>query len=217
MPDFDLQEHLQGLQDLPNYDVEHEHDIPSMDARAVAGLLEGAVEALAESSEAITDFAVFDSYRSLLKHAEHLQGATMSKLLDSISSAFQVQVDATMDQDDSQALLEHRMPLEMYGFLLHWFVSAAEKVKASGEEEAPAAPAPRARKGKGGKAVGTKAASAKRAEGWTWVDQIPGTLSVISKVLRLKTQRIWMTTADRDTFIGYVPSALHVNSRPTCL
>ncbi|THH31058.1 hypothetical protein EUX98_g3140 [Antrodiella citrinella] len=204
MPDFDLQEHLQALQDIHNYDIEHEHDIPSMDARAVAGLLERAVEALAESSESITDFSVFDAYRSLLKHAENLQGATMSKLLDSISSAFQAQVDATMDQDDSQALLDYRAPLEMYAFLLHWFVSAAEKVKASGEEEAPAAPAPRARKGKGAKAAGSKAVSAKRPEGWTWIDQIPSTLGVISKVLRLKTQRIWMTTADRDTFIGCI-------------
>lgn len=205
---FDLQEQIQALQDLSSYDIEHEHDIPSMDARAIAALLERAVEALAEAPDAITDSQVFDAYRSLLKHSEHLQGATMSKFLDSICSAFQAQVDATMEQEDSQALLEHRAPLEMFAFLLQWFVSAAEKVKASGEEEAPAVPQPRARKGRGGKAVANRTAAARHAEGWTWVDQIPSTLAVISKVLRLKTQRIWTTTADRDTFIGYVTCSI---------
>ncbi|TCD67328.1 Condensin complex subunit [Steccherinum ochraceum] len=211
MTSFDLQENIQHLQDVAHYDLEHEHDIPSMDARGIAALLEGAVESLAESSDNITDLAVFDAYRSLLKYAEHLQGTTMSKLLDSISSAFQAQIDSAYEQEDSQALLEHRAPLEMYAFLLLWFVTAAEKVRASGEEEAPAAPAPRRGKGRGGRAGGARAAPARQAEGWTWMDQIPGTLNVLYKVLRLKTQRIWTTTADRDAFIGCVTKpAYHI-------
>lgn len=208
MVHFDLQENLQALQDVPHYDLENEHDIPSMDARRIAAVLERAVEALAESPDAITDMEVFDAYRCLLKHAEHLQGTTMSKLLDSISSAFQAQVEATMEQEDSQLLPEHKAPLEMYAFLMHWFVIAAEKVKASGEEEAPATPAPKGRKGRGGKAGGSRAAAARSNEGWTWMGQIKPTLIVLAKVLRLRTQRIWTTTADRDTFIGCVQCLL---------
>ncbi|KAK7694121.1 hypothetical protein QCA50_003697 [Cerrena zonata] len=127
----------------------------------------------------------------------------MTKMLDSISSAFQAQVEATLkdvENEEPQVFMAHKTPLEMYGFLLHWFVSAAEKVKSSGDDEAPAPP-PKARRGKGAKAAISRAAPAK---GWTWEGQIPNTLAVISRVLRLKTQRIWTTTAERDTFIGCI-------------
>lgn len=198
---FDLQEEIQGLLDIPKYEIPNEHDVSSLDPRSINGLLERAVEALAESTDAIIEPDVFDTYRSLLKYAEYLQGTIMNKMLDSISSAFQAQVEATLrdvDNEEPQVFMAHKTPLEMYAFLLHWFVSAAEKVKSSGEDEA-AAPPPKARRGKGAKAAMSRAAPAR---GWTWEDQIPNTLAVISKVLRLKTQRIWTTTAERDTFIG---------------
>lgn len=199
---FELQEELQALQDISSYDIPNEHDIPSMEPRTVMMLLERAVEAIAESSDSITEPQVFDAYRSLLKHAEHLQGTTMSKLLDSISSAFLAQVESTqrdLEEDDQQTYASHKTTLEMYAFLLQWFVSAAEKVKATGEEEAPPPPT-RGRRGRGGKAA-TSRSTARRAEHWTWQDQIPGALMLISKVLRLKTQRLWTTTPERDTFI----------------
>lgn len=208
MDSFELQEELQNLQDLSTYEVPNEHDIPSMDTRSVTQLLETAVEALAESSDAIADPNVFDAYRSLLKYAEALQGSLMNKLLDSISSACQAQVDATardVDHEDQQTVAAHKMPLEMYAFLLNWFVGAAEKVKASGgEENAAAAPPPRARRGRGGKAGTSRQAAKKNTEEWTWIEQIPQTLGIISKVLRLKTQRIWVTTVERDTFINCI-------------
>jgi condensin complex subunit 1 len=167
---------------------------------------------VAESSDAITDPEVFDVYRSLLKYSDAVPGPIMSKLLDSISSGLQAQLEATMrdvEQEDQQTYMAHKMPLEMYAFLLQWFVTAAEKVKMSEDEEAaPATPAPKSRKGRGAKAgsgrATTRVAAAKKNGTWTWIDQIPGTLNLISKVLRLKTQRIWTTTADRDTFITCV-------------
>lgn len=128
----------------------------------------------------------------------------MSKLLDSISSGLATQVDATVrdvEQEDQQTFMSHKLPLEMYAFLLQWFVSAAEKVKAPAEEE-PATPAPaRARKGRGGKTATARTPAAKRRESWTWIDQIPTTLALIGKALRLKTHRIWTTTSERDAFI----------------
>lgn len=203
--EFELQEELQSLEDVATYDIPHEHDISSMDARTVSALLEGAVQSIAESSDNITEPQVFDAYRSLLKHAEHLQGTTMSKLLDSISSAFQAQVDASMrdtETEEQETFVLHKMALEMYAFLLQWFVSAAEKVKATGEEDAPAA-APRARRGRGGKTAAARAVAARKSEHWSWQDQIPAALMLASKVLRLKTQRLWTTTPERDTFIKY--------------
>ncbi|KAG6377328.1 non-SMC mitotic condensation complex subunit 1-domain-containing protein [Boletus reticuloceps] len=95
--------------------------------------------------------------------------------------------------------MAHKIPLEMYAFLLHWFVSAAEKVKLRGEEGAPHPP-PKGRRGRGGKAGGSRAA-ARTADTWSWVDQIPGTLELFSKAMKLKTHRIWMTSPERDAFI----------------
>lgn len=204
--DFDLQEELQSFLDLSSYEIPNEHDISSMDARTVSALLEKAIQALAESSDEITQPQVFDAYRSLLKHAEHLPGTTMSKLLDSVSSAFQAQVDVTLrdlEEEEQQTYTSHKNALEMYAFLLQWFVSAAEKVKASGEEDAPPPPT-RGRRGRGGKTAAARAAAVKRTGHWSWQEQIPGTLILISKVLRLRTQRLWSTTPERDTFIKYI-------------
>ncbi|EMD38787.1 hypothetical protein CERSUDRAFT_133306 [Gelatoporia subvermispora B] len=212
MDSFDLQEELQALQDLANYDIPNEQDVASMDTRSLTRALESAVEALAESSDNITDPIVFDTYRSLLKHSEALQGALMNKLLDSLSSAYQAQVDSTVrdiEQEDQQTVAAHKMPLEMYAFLLKWFVTAAEKVKSSGEDDAPVAPVPKARRGRGGRVASSRGAPKKTAEEWSWMEQIPAFLSLISRVLRLKTQRIWMTTAERDTFINCITGPVY--------
>ncbi|KAF9457593.1 non-SMC mitotic condensation complex subunit 1-domain-containing protein [Collybia nuda] len=200
---FELQDEIQSLQDTEAYEIPHEHD---PETEHPERLLEAAVEAVAESSDAIQDPEVFDVYRSLLKHSKHVPGTIMSKLLDSISSGLQIELDATMrevEQGDQQGYMEHKLPLEMYAFLLHWFVIAAEKVKASDDDEG-AAPAPKARRGRGGKAggrVNTRTTTNKKNESWTWDVQIPPTLALISKVLRLQTQRIWTTTAEREAFI----------------
>ncbi|KAJ7454842.1 non-SMC mitotic condensation complex subunit 1-domain-containing protein [Mycena latifolia] len=201
---FELRDELQALQDLDTYTIPHDHDLSSEDP---ARLLEGAVEAVAESSDAIGDPEVFDVYRSLLKYSDAVPGATMSKLLDSLSSGLQAELDATvrdLDQESAQVYCAHKVPLEMYAFLLQWFVSAAEKVKQA-DGDGPATPAPKARKPRGGKAAASgrsaRGANAKKAE-WTWMGQIPATLNLISKVLRLSTQRIWTTTAEKDTFIS---------------
>ncbi|KAI0684926.1 non-SMC mitotic condensation complex subunit 1-domain-containing protein [Cytidiella melzeri] len=211
MESFDLQEELQSLQDFSNYEIPNEHDISVMDGRSVAAVLEGTVEAVAESSDAITDPNVFDSYRSLLKHAEKLQGAIMIKILDSISSGFQTQVDTTLRDsadEDQQALASRKLALEMYGFLLHMFALAAERVKAGGDEDIPAAPA-RGRRGRGGKAAAARNAATRGVERWSWDAQIPAVLNLITKVFRIKTQRIWVTTVDRDTFINCITAPIY--------
>lgn len=223
---FELQDELQSLQEIDSYEIPHEHDPETEDPeRLLEGIvskiisskkklkykISAAVEAVAESSDAIKDPEVFDVYRSLLKHSKHVPGTIMSKLLDSISSGLQAELDATtrdVEQGDQQGYMEHKLPLEMYGFLLQWFVTAAEKVKASDDDEgAAAASAPKARRGRGGKAGGrtnTRTTSNKKSESWTWDVQIPPTLALISKGLRLPTQRIWTTTAEREAFISCV-------------
>ncbi|KAF9233399.1 non-SMC mitotic condensation complex subunit 1-domain-containing protein [Melanogaster broomeanus] len=196
---FELQDELQSLQDVSSYEIPNEHDVHDTDA---APLLQHAVDRIAHSSDAIIEMEIFDIFRSLLKHADAVPGPLMSKLLDSIASGFSAQIDATMRdsrEDDQQVVMEHKTPLEMYPFLLHWFVSAAEKVKPVVEDDATQ-PQPKPRRGRGGKA-GTSRAAAKKVESWTWIDQIPATLELFAKAMKLKTHRIWMTSPERDAFI----------------
>ncbi|KAI0063924.1 hypothetical protein BV25DRAFT_1906937 [Artomyces pyxidatus] len=204
MTNFDLQEELQALQDAANYNIEQEHDIRSMEPRDIDALLQRAVGAIVESSDAITDPEVFDILRSMLKHADAIPGILMSKLLDAISSGFVAQVDAAMqdlDHEEQQVYIAHKAPIEMYAFLLQWFASAAENVKGTDEEAATALPT-KSRKGKGTKAGNPRPTAKAKTTEWTWMAQIAPTLSLISKVLRLPTPKLWPTTGEKETFIG---------------
>jgi condensin complex subunit 1 len=173
-------------------------------------ILVAAVESLADSSDNILEPEVFDVFRSFLRHRQALSGPVMNKILDSISSGFGSQVEATLrdvETEDHHTTMVHKTPLEMYAFLLHWFVNVADNVKPPDDDEiVPLAAPAKARRGRGGKAATGKASSShaqanKHPEHWTWIEQIPQTLALICKALRLKTQRIWTASTDRDTFI----------------
>lgn len=175
---------------------------------------EGVVEIVAESSENIADPATFDTYRSLLKHHSHLKGSVVNKMLDSISSGLATQVDAAMhdiESEDQQTAMSHRLPLEMYCFLLQWFVSIADEGKPTeGEDPISVPPPAKGRRGRGGragtgKATGGRGQSKKAVDQWSWADQIPAILALVSRVLRLKTKRVWTSTSDLDAFITYAP------------
>ncbi|KAF9225678.1 hypothetical protein BS17DRAFT_750004 [Gyrodon lividus] len=210
---FELQDELQSLQDISSYDIPNEHDIHDAEA---GPLLQHAVNRIAHSSDFITDMEIFDIFRSLLKHADAVPGPLMSKLLDSIASGFNAQIDAAVRdsrEEDQQIVMAHRTPLEMYAFLLNWFVSAAERVKSAGEDDTTPQPQPKSRRGRGGKA-GTSRAAVKKVEAWTWMDQIPATLELFSKAMKLKTHRIWMTSPERDAFITCLTRpAYHIAER----
>ncbi|KAF8269469.1 non-SMC mitotic condensation complex subunit 1-domain-containing protein [Lactarius quietus] len=211
---FDLQEELQALQDTENYPIEHEHDVRSMEPGEMDGLLQQAVSAIAESAEAITSPDTFDILRSFLKCADAVPGILMSKLLDVITSGFAAEVDAAaqdIDHEDQQTCAAHKVPIEMYAFLLNWSARSAEKVNAPHEDAPPAAAPAKSRRGRGGKAAQPRAAAKNRAPEWSWKDQIVPMLTLISKVLKLKTSKIWTVSGERETFIGCLTApAYHI-------
>ena len=116
----------------------------------------------------------------------------MTKLLDSLLSGLQAEVEAAsrdIDEGEQQVLAEHKITLEMFAFLVRWFVLAAQNVKQSDEGDVLASPTPaKGRKGKGTKgAKNTKtAASKKQTEAWAWMDSIPALFAALTKVLKLK-------------------------------
>lgn len=151
----------------------------------------GAIESLVDSPENIIDLRVFDVYRSLLKHFERLSGRVSNKMLDSILSTLQAELEATardIESDTLDSLPIHKQALEQLVFLLNWFVQAAEK--SSGKSAVVEKP-------KRGKAAKKKTQS----DEWRWADQVIPTLNVSNKALKLKTHRLWTTTPERDAFI----------------
>jgi condensin complex subunit 1 len=132
----------------------------------------------------------------------------MNKLLDVIMSGFAAEVDAAAhDIEDQQTCTAHKIPMEMYAFLLNWSARSVEKVNVP-DEDASAAVAPaKSRKGRGGKATQSRVASKNKAAEWSWKDQIVPILTLIAKVLKLKTYKIWTVSGERDTFIGCVISS----------
>jgi condensin complex subunit 1 len=86
------------------------------------------------------------------------------------------------------------MILEMYGFLLRWTISAVET---RALEKSASAPVARGR----GKSAKSKSGVGKDGS-WDASAQLETALDRMSKVLKLKLGRIFVTTSERDTFIG---------------
>ncbi|CAE6532324.1 unnamed protein product [Rhizoctonia solani] len=199
MGGFQLLNENQKLQNVENYSIPNEIEVGDMDERAITRALEGAVESVADNHEAIADPEVFDVYRSLLKYSDRLSGSHLSKMLDSLLSGFQAEANSAsndIDADDNESFSHHRSTLEMYAFLLHWFCATADKQPKDEEGGAAAKP----KRGKG-KATGGKRTASSRTETWSWAEAAPQALSVIAKILKIKSGRLWISSNERRTFI----------------
>jgi condensin complex subunit 1 len=167
-------------------------------------VLTAAVASVASDPASIGNEEVLDIYRNILKASETVPAGLMMKLLDSLSSGFQATIEVTnrdVDQLEQDELAERKLVLDIYGFLLSWFVMAADKVKVSDED---ASVAPKPRRGRGGKAAATgRTGKAGKAE-WTWITQVDPTLALICRAFKMRSARLWGTTADRDTFVECV-------------
>jgi condensin complex subunit 1 len=95
MPEFQLLNETQKLQNVENYLIPNEVEVGDMDERAINRVLEGklieylcysfvtnnlagAVESVADNHEALSDPEIFDVYRSLLKYASFLDSVVFS-------------------------------------------------------------------------------------------------------------------------------------------
>ena len=205
MPDeFNLQEELLSLaSDASSFNIPSELDVPSLSEPALDAHLSSAVETVIHDPDSIVHSSniTFDVFTSCLKYAESpcVGGTIMTKLLDVIISGLGHHTSAVIAmtapgsmEDDADAPMVHKAPLEMWGFLLQWFVMVAEKgAGRSGEE--PARPT---KKGPGKKKAATSNTS------FVWADHLPPVLGAMHRALRLPTSRIWRTTSEKESFIS---------------
>ena len=198
-----------------------ENDPESLSGTLVDAVLDPIVDAIAERPEALSKSSIFDSLQFLLKcapnflpshrspncdnhselfglsrHASQLSNQTLSKIFDLIISGFSTEADAAnseLDGQDQDVSSDSKRLLEMYAFLLQWSIVVVEVKAAERPTTAPA-------KGRGAK--GSKAKAAAKDGSWDISTQLQAAVNTICKVLRLKLSKVFVTTTERDTFVG---------------
>lgn len=131
------------------------------------------------------------------RYTAFLPTHALSKVFDLITSGLATEADIIhndLESDEQELLSHHKHLLEIYGFLLQWTISCVETKAA---EKTSSAPVARGRKGK------SKKSGAGDKDGhWDSAAQLQIALDTMCKVLRLKLGKIFLTTSERDTFIG---------------
>lgn len=170
-----------------------------IDASSLPTYLDALVDSLSLSPSSIDDEQIFDQIKSFLRYFSTLSGPHRSKLLDSLTSAYGIQLDAAardLETEGIERYKDHTETLEKYAFSLQWFIHAAEKASNSREERAAIeASGSRTTTGKGKGATG-------ELSGWDWQKSIPAILHALSKSLRLSTSILFPLSASKDAFIS---------------
>lgn len=206
-----------------------ENDPESLTNPVINPVLNPIVDAVADNPDAIMRASNMDSLQFLLKLApsSHRPSSTsrrqdselfdqsrytaflpthaLSKIFDLVMSGLSAEADAVHNDidspDEQDSILHHKKLLEIYGFLLQWTIAAVETKAA---EKSSAAPAARGR----GKA---KKVAAKDKDGsWDSASQLQAALDIMCKVLKLKLSKIFLTTSERDTFVGLLTRPVYM-------
>ena len=211
--------------------VDCENDPDSLTIGLINGVLNPIVEAVTENPEVLQRNTVFDSLQFLLKcaptflasqrpfldepdselfrlcrSASYLPTHSLSKILDLLVSGLSSETDAVhndLDAEEQDAPQHRRKLLEMFAFLLQWTIAAVE-VKAI-DKSTSSAPT----KGRGG-AKGSKAKSTTKDGIWDSAGPLQVALETMCKVMRLKLGKIFVTTSERDTFIGLFTRSVYL-------
>ena len=210
--------------------VECENDPESLTSGLINGALNPIVEAIAENPEALIRPSAFDSLQFLLKCApisltpqqsfpnepdselfrlsrfsSLLPAHSMSKILDVIVSGLSAEADIInndLETEEQDAVQHHKQLLEMYGFLLQWTISVVE-IKAA---EKPTNPAPRGR----GAGKGAKSKAGAKDGSWDSASQLQSALDAMCKVLKVKLGKVFLTTSERDAFVGLFTRSVYL-------
>ncbi|KAH8592354.1 armadillo-type protein [Bisporella sp. PMI_857] len=177
--------------------VDCENDPESLTNSLINTVLNPIVDSVADNPDAITRSSSFDSLQFLLKSSSVLPTHALSKIFDLVVSGLSAEADVIhndLESDEQDIIDHHKQLLEVFGFLLQWTIAAVETKAA---EKSTTAPAARGR-GKGAK---SKASAAKDGN-WDSSAQLQTALDIMCKVLKLKLSKIFLTTSERDTFIG---------------
>ncbi|KAK1687528.1 armadillo-type protein [Colletotrichum godetiae] len=184
---------------------DYENDPEGLTAAVINPVLNPIIDAVAENPEAITRSAHLDSLQFLLKYTAFLPPQVLSKIFDLIMSGLAAEGDAINHDlespDEQETLAHHKQLLEIYGFLLQWTIAAVETKAAEKSSTAPVAR---------GRGKPKKNAPRDKDGVWDSATQLQSALDIMSKVLKLKLTKIFLTTSERDTFIGLLTRPVYM-------
>ncbi|KAL8779900.1 MAG: hypothetical protein Q9213_006722 [Squamulea squamosa] len=186
--------------------VDCENDPDSLTSGVINGVLNPIVDAIAENPDGLARSSSFDSLQFLLKSVSLLPTHALSTILDVVVSGLSSEADNIHNEceaEEQETVGHHKQLLEMYGFVLQWSISAVE-VKAA-EKPANAVPARGRGAGKGAKSKATAKDGA-----WDPTSQLQTALEIMCKVMKLKLAKIFMTTSERDTFVGLFTRSVYL-------
>jgi condensin complex subunit 1 len=139
------------------------------------------------------------------RYPAYLPVHALSKIFDLVMSGLAAEAEVIHQEheshDDQDTVAHHRQLLEIYGFLLQWTIAAVESKAA--EKSSSSVPVARGR----GKA---KAKGAAKDGSWDSASQLQTALDIMCKVLKLKLSKIFVTTSERDTFIGLLTRPVYM-------
>lgn len=211
--------------------IDCENDPESLTNGLINSVLNPIIDSIAENPDGLTRSPTFDSLQFLLKcaptflksqrnfpsepdselfklsrSASLLPAHALSKLFDLLISGLSAEADIInndLETEEQEGLQAQKQTLEMYAFLLQWSISVVE-VKAA-EKPAGGAPA----RGRGA-AKGSKAKATTKDSAWDSTAQLLTALDTMCKVLKLKLGKIFMTTSERDTFVGLFTRSVYL-------
>ncbi|KAG1142022.1 hypothetical protein G6F37_007640 [Rhizopus arrhizus] len=184
--DFLLSDEVLKLQEKEGYYIPNEIDLRGKSDQDISRYLNEITDSVEVSSENISDLVVFDKIRSFLKYFTHIQPRWLTRLFDIVLSAFRIEIKSTSDDlenDQKETFSNHRHYLELYGYLIHWFLISAEENATISKT---------AKKSK---------SSDNDLRTFDWSNQKLKAFDTASWLLDLKLSKIWTMTPERITFI----------------
>ncbi|KAL7897205.1 condensin complex component cnd1 [Trichoderma sp. SZMC 28014] len=180
-----------------------ENDPEALTNQVINPVLNPIIDAVADNPDAILRAVNMDSLQFLLKYTPYLPAHALSKVFDLVMSGLSAETDAVHNDiespDEQESVEHHKQLLEIYGFLIQWTIAAVETKAA---EKSSAAPVARGR--------GKPKKASQRDDAWDSAAQLQGALEVMCKTLKLKLSRIFLTTSERDTFIGLLTRPVYM-------
>ncbi|KAF9345500.1 Condensin complex subunit [Mortierella sp. AD094] len=197
---FELDEELNNVQQ-DSIHIPNEISIEGENQKTLERILNEIVDTLQEASGNITDSIVFDQIRSFIKHFNTLKKTTATKVWDIVLSGFNSEILSTaqdLDINDQDMYMQHRDPLEMYGFLIFWIIGITEQKATS-----RAAAAEKTGKSARGKGARSAKENDDTVEGTsTWTAEKQRAMDLMGKCLELHLSKIWTATHEKETFVS---------------
>ncbi|KAF2857530.1 chromosome condensation complex Condensin, subunit D2 [Piedraia hortae CBS 480.64] len=173
---------------------ECENDPDAYTPGLINSVLNPISDAIGENPDALLQQQHLDNLQFLLKQTLFIPPASLSKLIDIVSSGLAAEAEIVHheEQEGETDFSQHKQTLEAFAFLLQWCIAAAESKSVEKPASGPV-------RGKGAKGKGK---TGQKTGNWDPLAQLQTALDIMSKVMRLKLAKIFVTTSERDTFIG---------------